>query len=182
LLPVTDAIIRKSILPFKIPEHQKTFLFGELCFAWAFSLNQLGEITLVKVRADRLIGTYVAFSEKKYTAKGSRIAQHISPSRNPPFALQSANERELPRTQPHATTYHAPPPLGLQMDSSAVAKATWELENNVVELEPSDAMFRQGCSAVPFTLLWNATPVDDGQCGPRSSQYGPCNQSDTTRE
>ena len=44
------AIIRKSILPFKIPEHQKTFLFGELCFVWAFSLNQLGEITLVKVR------------------------------------------------------------------------------------------------------------------------------------
>jgi hypothetical protein len=43
------AIIRKSILPFKIPEHQKTFLFGELCFVWAFSLNQLGEITLVKV-------------------------------------------------------------------------------------------------------------------------------------
>jgi hypothetical protein len=28
----------------------KTFLFGELCFVWAFSLNQLGEITLVKVR------------------------------------------------------------------------------------------------------------------------------------
>ena len=43
------AIIRKSILPFKIPEHQKTFLFGELCFVWAFSMNQLGEITLVKV-------------------------------------------------------------------------------------------------------------------------------------
>jgi hypothetical protein len=29
------AIIRKSILPFKIPEHQKTFLFCELCFVWA---------------------------------------------------------------------------------------------------------------------------------------------------
>ena len=29
---------------------QKTFLFGELCFVWAFILNKLGEITLVKVR------------------------------------------------------------------------------------------------------------------------------------
>jgi hypothetical protein len=44
------AIIRKSILPFNILEHQKTFLFGELCFVGAFSLNQLGEITLVKIR------------------------------------------------------------------------------------------------------------------------------------
>jgi hypothetical protein len=40
----------KSILPFKIQKHQKTFLFGELCFVWAFSMNKLGEITLVKVR------------------------------------------------------------------------------------------------------------------------------------
>jgi hypothetical protein len=38
------AIIRKSILPLKIPEHQKTFLFGELCFVWAFCLNQLGKL------------------------------------------------------------------------------------------------------------------------------------------
>jgi hypothetical protein len=44
------AIIRKSILPFKILEHQNIFLFGELCFVWAFNLNQVGEITLVKVR------------------------------------------------------------------------------------------------------------------------------------
>jgi hypothetical protein len=36
---VAGAIIRKLILPFKIPEHQKTFLFGELCFVWAFSMN-----------------------------------------------------------------------------------------------------------------------------------------------
>jgi hypothetical protein len=44
------ATIRHSILTFKIPEHQNTFLFGELCFVWAFCLNQLGEITLVKVK------------------------------------------------------------------------------------------------------------------------------------
>jgi hypothetical protein len=52
-LRVCRAIIRKSILHFKIPEHQKSSLFGELCFVWAlwaFSQNQLGEITLVKVR------------------------------------------------------------------------------------------------------------------------------------
>jgi hypothetical protein len=45
-----DNMIKSRFLPFKIPEHQKTFLFGELCFVWAFSMNQLGEITLVKVR------------------------------------------------------------------------------------------------------------------------------------